>query len=177
MSFEWFQEIYKRLDDGRYSISSSKLKRAIEQYDVDTKDSKSLRLFIDYANHMTMKQIDMLLSYKPSITFVVYWPEPRIYWHGYYDKKTVMILDRLLRHDVDHVYNTYPIYYDLKRYNNLLELINWLLNEDEILLTDYHQRILYEQRDLLDNHMKKSITLFELMKPHLEESNKKRRFQ
>lgn len=36
---------------------------------------------------------------------------------------------------------------------------------------------LNEMKDYLDNHVNKKITLFELMKPCLEESDKQRRFQ
>jgi len=170
----WFSEIYK---PDSFIVSTRKLKQAIEKYGVDSRDYTGSRLLINAINHMTPKQIDVLLSYKPSFTFQIYHPEPRVFWHGYYDSRTVMILDKFLTHDVDYIYNTCPIYYDMKRYHNLLELVNWLLDDDKLLITDYHQRILHEQRYLLENHMRKGISLFELMLPWLEKNNKKRRFQ
>lgn len=174
MSFLWFSEI--RNNPGSIKISTCRLKQAIEKYGVDTLDDVRTRLIVNVMSHLTPKQIDVLLSYKPSFTFRVYWPEPRVFWHGYYDSQSVMILDKVLKHDVDYIYNTYPIYYDMQRYNNLLELVIWHLNSGKVLLTDYHQRILSQQRDLLENHMKKGITLFEMIKPWLEKNNKKRRF-
>lgn len=173
-NFSWSEEIY--IYDNPYGIytTNNKLIKAIDKYGVDTIDRNKNRLIIDHIERLTIDQIDILLAYKPKLSFVNYFNEERVYWYGDYNHQKSYILKKVLESDTEYIYNTHPFYFIDHRYNNLLEYITSILDNE--MLNPDNKSIIHEQHLLLSNHMNKGRTLFDLMKPLLEKTNKKRRF-
>jgi len=148
------------------SVSHQKLRQTIEKYGVDAKSKSNTSIF-EIMWMMHESDIDVVMEYKPNVinNGYVYIPHEL---EGYRD----YILKKILENDVDYKYNRYPfLSEDGDEYVNALEYAR----EQEI---EYPYQIKIEKIvTLLHNHMKRGTTLFEMMRPCLEESDKKRRFQ
>jgi len=177
--FSWNEEIYCMDPMGFYSdryVETDKLIRTIEKYGVDTIDKHRQRLIVDHVKKLTDDQLDILLGYKPKLTFVVFFNEERVFWFGDFIHKETYILKKVLESDTEYAYNTHPFYFMYQRYKNLLEYITFILDDEKNQISSPdHKLIICEQHLLLKNHMNKWISLFDMMKPHLEKSDKKRR--
>lgn len=148
------------------SISHQKLRQTIEKYGVNARSSTNTSIF-EIMWMMQKEDIDVVMEYKPNVinNGYVYMPDEL---EGHRDH----ILKKILENDIDYKYNRYPfLSEDEDEYINALEYAR----EQEI---EYpHQIKIGEIVTLLHNHMKRGTTLFDLMLPYLEESDKKRRFQ
>lgn len=160
------QEKSKGHDIRIISVSHQKLRQTIEKYGVDARSSTNTSIFeIMWVMHE--EDIDVVMEYKPNVinNGYTYIPNELEGYRAY-------ILKKILENDIDYKYNRYPfLSEDEQEYVNALEYAR----EQEI---EYPYQIkIGEIVTLLHNHMKRGTTLFELIKPCLEESDKKRRFQ
>jgi len=145
----------------RSELSIDKLRHVIDKYGVDTVSLRGGYL-VDYLNSMTPEQIDVVLEFKPNFFLSGYAYCPPLYLES-----SVYLMQKILEHDVDYKYNTHCYERNFEIYKNLYECLK---ERDDKL---YPER---QIMTLVSNHMNKWISLFDMMKPHLEESNKKRRF-
>jgi len=157
-----------------YNVNSDKLRSAINKYGIDIKDQRHdtlIQIIFRCRLSFSYKQVCIVLSFKPNLLYEWGPNEYFIRYNGlwmYSDIET-QILQVLLHNDVNFDYNKYPVSYQFKKYDNLLNLVCFFIKRDGFSI--------HEKRyDLLKNHMNKGISLFELMKDELEENNKKQRF-
>lgn len=161
-------------------ICPEKLDQAIKQYGVNTKINGTRLL--DLINFMECDVVDVFMKYKPNMIFKGY-----VYMPNQFLKNRYYILQKIIENDVDYKYNRYPFRLDgYILYDNLLEFAEeeehrkglscaWgCCDKEEGGCEQHPERKIVT---LLHNHMKRGTTLFELMTPCLEESDKKRRFQ
>jgi len=147
-------------------IDDDVLKNAIEETGINT-ISMLNGIVLEYMTDMTMDQVDIVLSFKPDLTVKGY-----IYCPVLCNEHNINILEKLLEYDVEGLYNTY------QRVTGYANAIHGTLY-DNFVLEEEHQTFKRSRRAkmLISNHRNKWISLFDLMLPCLEESNKKRRFQ
>lgn len=172
----WFEAISEDINIGgvdfKRVVIDDKLRDAIEKYGINANDAYGMRILYDLMN-MSFSQIDIVMTYNPD--FVI---DGRIFDIGHLSGKHIYILQKLLENDVEYRYNTTMFVPGPGSYKNIFEYIktnNYVTSKLD--KPEYASDLGVREYILLYNHMKKSTTLFDLMKPLLEENDKRRRFQ
>lgn len=173
----WYCSITKVVDGGQLSartiISDEKLKQAIDNYGVNTQSLLDRRL-IDYLCEMSFSQIDLVMSYKPDFMVL-----QRSYW--YFDintEKDVYVLQKMLENDIEFKYVTTEVWYGQTLYANMICFVKGVFSYMPLYMINdgVYSNISVKAYILLTNHVKKWISLFDVMKDELDLDNKKQRF-
>lgn len=179
-SFGWYSSIIDIVDEDtiieRCVISDDKLKQAIEKYGVDAVSSTG-GMIIDYLYRMNKKQIDLVMSYKPNFIFRDLFNFDHFNnGHNY----NVYILQKILEDDNDFKYAKCMIWCGQTQYANLecfvkiyYHSMTSVFRDPGILLTmcdaPHVNKHDVQKYILLSNHVKKWISLFDMMKRQLTE--------
>jgi len=177
-SFHWYYDIIDIVDEDtifeRCVISDVKLKQMIDKHGVDTQDSAKGRV-INLLDRMTYQQIDLVMSYRPNFIFRDYfWIERFDSIHG------IRILQKILENDNNFRYAKCMIWCGQSQYANLecfvriyYHSMTSVFRDPGMILTmcdaprvDKHD---VQKYILLSNHVKKWISLFDMMKRQLIE--------
>lgn len=158
---------------GMYIVSTDKLRHMLEEYDVDAMSMQGDKIII-YIHLMSFDQIDLLMSYKPSF-----------FINGMFHKviasssKDIYVLQKILENDVEFKCVTSKVICGRITFDNLLCFLDTYYSHIPNLMMDVRLQSdpVVREYILLTNHTKKWISLFDMMKPILEESDKRRRFQ
>ena len=178
--FFWYRKIRNPLsynhNDKDY-VCTERLIRMIEKYGINAESPQTQLIhctrIIHFLDMMTHEQINIVMSYKPDFVIRGY-----VYWIGPRDDKCIYILKKVLENDTDYKYITAPFKFGQFMYKNIYTF----LKESNSLIDHFSKDPKWKENPkiqeyiLISNHMKKAMSLFDLMMPHLEESNKKRRF-
>jgi len=174
MSFFWYCIL-----EGNHDVDTERLVDYINQYGVNTSDYAGYRL-CNYLHHMTKEQIKIVFSHNPDFTT----KQGDVYYPGIGGKRCTRIFKILLKHD------HHGIYLSKGCYNNRRSWGLWTyLNDLKRFYIDlYHKtnntngninafyKTTCKHIDLLSNHKNKKLTLFEMMLPWLDKSDKRARF-
>jgi len=172
----WYSAITEGVNLGQLNqkmiVSDEKLKHAVETYGIH-KASKAGDVVTDYLCLMSFSQIEFVMSYKP-----------RFFVNGMFHKvfastgKDIYILQKILENDVEFKCVTSKVFFGHSISDNLMCFVDTYYSHMPNLMMDVRLQSDPAVREyiLLTNHIKKWISLFDMMKPILEESDKRRRF-
>jgi len=180
MSFSW----YGVIDDETFDIKHDTLVEYINKYGVNAVDASGNEIY-GFFTIMSKKEIKFVISIDE---FDFRTPEGYLYYPGFYMNQaldiTVYILKLLLRKDHDGSYITEKI---KSRFSGVYDsLLEYLLSRKEFWKDHYSDRLdvnasyyvnLCKQIDMLLNHKNRKTTLFNMMLPWLDKSDKRARFQ
>lgn len=178
--FNWHHSIVKIIDEGalseKYVISDVKLKQMIDEYGVDTVSFDGDRI-IDHLYIMNNHQIDLVMSYKPNFIF------NNTFIFDYYNtglNRDIYVLQKIIKDDNDFKYASCMVWCGQTLYANLecfvriyYHSMTFVFKDPSILLTmcdaPYVGKHDVQKYILLSNHVKKWISLFDMMKRQLTE--------
>lgn len=157
--FTWYSYIIDIIGEDtqheKYVISDDKLKQMIDKYGVDTIATDGDRI-IDHLWMMNNHQIDIVMSYKPNFIFRDVFIIDR---YNTFTKRFNYILQKILENDDDFKYAKCMIWCGQSQYANL-----------ECFVRIYYRYMAHDGKYvLLSNHVKKWISLFDMMKRQLIE--------
>lgn len=159
--YSWSTVLYPHHLVDLAGIDDEVLRNAIKENGIDTISILNGTV-IEYTCDMTMDQVDIVLSFKPNLI-----AKKTIYCPLLCNDHNIDTLQKLLEYDVEGLYNTHQYVYACREVGTLYDLF---VLEKETFKTPERAKT------LISNHRNKWISLFDLMKPCLEESDKKRRF-
>jgi len=172
----WYYSITEIVDMGdlteRTIVSDEKLKQSIEKYGVDAVSSTDDRLIHYIGPMMSFSQIDLVMSYKPN--FII----NGVFYNVFNNTgKHIYILQKTLENDIDFKICTAKVYHGHTMFCNIMVFIERFYSHIPDLMMDVRLKSDHAVREymLLTNHVKKWISLFDVMKDELDLDNKKRR--
>lgn len=173
MFFQWINIIHDH-------VVTERLIDYINRYGVNTRDRVGFKV-CNYLHRMSKDQIKIVFSHNPDFRT----RSGDVYYPGITNKKCTRTFKVLLKHDHDGRYLSEGCYNSRQS----LSLWTYLNDLKQFYIDRYYKtnnthgnvnryyKIICKHIDLLSNHKNKKMTLFNMMLPWLDKSDKRARFQ
>lgn len=172
MSFSWHD--IRASDDLWYCVNTDTLVEYIEKYGVNALDRTNSSL-CDFLNLMSYQQLDIIID-KYKINPMI--DDETVYFYDIFTEKGLYIVEKMFRNDHDYRYVRCRMNIGFRYHNEGRGLATRVKQRlTTRAMGDKTNEIRLKMLRLYENHEKKCFSLFELMLPWLDKSDKKARFQ
>jgi len=172
MSFSWHDSQIQCI--GYRCVDTATLVEYIEKYGVSTLDRTNSSL-CDFLNLMTYQQLDIVID-KYKINPMI--DDETVFFYDIFTEKGLYIIEKMFRNDHDYRYvrcnMNIGFKYHKDGYGGKMTVRQCLTSRVMSKETDV---VRLKMLEMYENHEKKCFSLFELMLPWLDKSDKRARFQ